>query len=222
MMLGVTWINSQVVFDGLIQGLALSVITFGIILIYRASRIINFAVGNMGVIGATLLALLVVQYHVPFWVALPVALVTGLALGAIVDATVIRRLRKSPRCRPGRHHRHCTDRRGDRLQAPAAHESQSALPECDQRGLDGGRRAGTRIGPLDPDHRPRGPGRPDLVPRPDHHRPDGQGLRQQPPAGPAVRHQPEICLDLGLGAGRRALHPFDRPDRGPVWVRPGT
>jgi ABC-type branched-subunit amino acid transport system ATPase component/ABC-type branched-subunit amino acid transport system permease subunit len=97
MMLGVTWVNSQVVFDGLIQGLALSVITFGIILIYRASRIINFAVGNMGVIGATLLSLLVVQYHVPFWVALPVALVTGLALGAIVDATVIRRLRKSPR-----------------------------------------------------------------------------------------------------------------------------
>jgi branched-subunit amino acid ABC-type transport system permease component len=66
-------------------------------LIYRASRIINFAVGNMGVIGATLLSLLVVQYHVPFWVALPVALVTGLVLGAIVDATVIRRLRKSPR-----------------------------------------------------------------------------------------------------------------------------
>jgi ABC-type branched-subunit amino acid transport system ATPase component/ABC-type branched-subunit amino acid transport system permease subunit len=97
MMLGVTWINSQVVFDGLIQGLALSVITFGIILIYRASRIINFAVGNMGVIGATLLSLLVVQYHVPFWVALPVALVTGLVLGAIVDASVIRRLRKSPR-----------------------------------------------------------------------------------------------------------------------------
>jgi ABC-type branched-subunit amino acid transport system ATPase component/ABC-type branched-subunit amino acid transport system permease subunit len=97
MMLGVTWINSQVVFDGLIQGLAISVITFGIILIYRASRIINFAVGNMGVIGAGLLALLVVQYHVPFWVALPVALVTGLVLGAVVDATVIRRLRKSPR-----------------------------------------------------------------------------------------------------------------------------
>jgi ABC-type branched-subunit amino acid transport system ATPase component/ABC-type branched-subunit amino acid transport system permease subunit len=97
MMLGVTWVNSQVVFNGLIQGLALSVITFGIILIYRASRIINFAVGNMGVIGATLLSLLVVQYHVPFWVALPVALVTGLVLGAAVDATVIRRLRKSPR-----------------------------------------------------------------------------------------------------------------------------
>jgi ABC-type branched-subunit amino acid transport system ATPase component/ABC-type branched-subunit amino acid transport system permease subunit len=96
-MLGATWINSQIVFDGLIQGLAISVIAVGVILVYRASRIINFAVGNMGVIGATLLSLLVVQYHVPFGVALGVALVTGLVLGAVVDATVIRRLRKSPR-----------------------------------------------------------------------------------------------------------------------------
>ncbi len=96
-MLGVTWINSQIAFDGLVQGLAISVIAVGVILVYRASRIINFAVGNMGVIGATLLSLLVVQYHVPFWAALVVALVTGLALGAIVDATIIRRLRKSPR-----------------------------------------------------------------------------------------------------------------------------
>jgi ABC-type branched-subunit amino acid transport system ATPase component/ABC-type branched-subunit amino acid transport system permease subunit len=97
MMLGVTWINGQIVFDGLIQGLAIAVIAVGVVLVYRATKIINFAVGNMGVVGATLLSLLVIQYHVPFWVALAVALVTGLAFGAIVDTTVIRRLRKSPR-----------------------------------------------------------------------------------------------------------------------------
>ena len=96
-MLAVTWLNSQIVFDGVIQGLAIAVIAVGVVLVYRATKIINFAVGNMGVVGAALLALLVVQYHVPFWVALGVAIVTGLAFGAIVDATVIRRLRKSPR-----------------------------------------------------------------------------------------------------------------------------
>ena len=96
-MLAVSWINSQVVFDGLVQGLAIAVIAVGVVLVYRATRIINFAVGNMGVVGAALLSLLVVQYHVPFWVALGVALVTGLAFGALVDTTVIRRLRKSPR-----------------------------------------------------------------------------------------------------------------------------
>jgi len=96
MMLAVS-INSQVVFSGLVQGLAIAVIAVGVVLVYRATRIINFAVGNMGVVGAALLSLLVVQYHVPFWVALGVALVTGLAFGALVDVTVIRRLRRSPR-----------------------------------------------------------------------------------------------------------------------------
>ena len=96
-MLAVSWINNQVVFQGVVEGLAIAVIAVGIVLVYRATRIINFAVGNMGVVGAALLSLLVVQYHVPFWVALGVALVTGLAFGALVDATVIRRLRKSPR-----------------------------------------------------------------------------------------------------------------------------
>jgi ABC-type branched-subunit amino acid transport system ATPase component/ABC-type branched-subunit amino acid transport system permease subunit len=97
MMLGVAWVNSQIVFDGLIQGMALAVIAVGVVLVYRATRIINFAVGNMGVVAATLLSLLVVQYHVPFLLALLIALVVGLVFGAVVDATVIRRLRKSPR-----------------------------------------------------------------------------------------------------------------------------
>jgi ABC-type branched-subunit amino acid transport system ATPase component/ABC-type branched-subunit amino acid transport system permease subunit len=95
--LGVTWINNQVIFDGLVEGLAISVITVGVVLVYRATRIINFAVGNMGVVAATLLSLLVVQYHVSFWVAFFIALTAGLVLGALVDMTVIRRLRKSPR-----------------------------------------------------------------------------------------------------------------------------
>ncbi len=96
-MLAVSWINSQIVFDGVVQGLGISVIAIGVVLVYRATRIINFAVGNMGVVGAALLSLLVVQYHMPFWVGLVVALLVGLAFGAIVDLAIIRRLRKSPR-----------------------------------------------------------------------------------------------------------------------------
>jgi ABC-type branched-subunit amino acid transport system ATPase component/ABC-type branched-subunit amino acid transport system permease subunit len=96
-MLAVSWLNSQIVFDGIVQGLAISVIAVGVVLVYRATRIINFAVGNMGVVGAAVLSLLVVQYHVPFWVGFAVALLVGLAFGAIVDMAIIRRLRKSPR-----------------------------------------------------------------------------------------------------------------------------
>jgi ABC-type branched-subunit amino acid transport system ATPase component/ABC-type branched-subunit amino acid transport system permease subunit len=96
-MLAVSWVNSQIVFDGVVQGLGISVIAVGVVLVYRATKIINFAVGNMGVVGAAVLSLLVVQYHVPFWVALVVALLLGLAFGAVVDLAIIRRLRKSPR-----------------------------------------------------------------------------------------------------------------------------
>lgn len=96
-MLAVGWVNSQIVWDGLIQGLAIALIAVGVVLVYRATRIINFAVGYMGVIGAALLALLVVQYHVPYWVALVIALIAGLAFGAVIELSVIRRLRNAPR-----------------------------------------------------------------------------------------------------------------------------
>jgi ABC-type branched-subunit amino acid transport system ATPase component/ABC-type branched-subunit amino acid transport system permease subunit len=96
-MLAVGWLNSQVVYDGVIQGLAIAVIAVGVVLVYRATRIINFAVGNMGVVGAAVLSLLVLQYGVPFWAALAIALLIGLVFGAAVEMTVIRRLKNAPR-----------------------------------------------------------------------------------------------------------------------------
>src|SRR5580704_17127509 len=96
-MLAVSWISSQIVFDGAIQGLAIAVIATGVVLVYRATRIINFAVGNMGVVGAVTLSLLILQYGVPFWLALVIALLIGLAFGAIVETTVVRRLKNAPR-----------------------------------------------------------------------------------------------------------------------------
>ena len=66
-------------------------------LIYRATRIINFAVGAMGLVGAVTLSLLTIQYHVPFWAAFALALVIGLVFGAIMEIAVVRRLRTAPR-----------------------------------------------------------------------------------------------------------------------------
>src|SRR6516165_8104795 len=96
-MLAVGWVNSQIVFDGIVQGLAIAVIAVGVVLVYRATRIINFAVGNMGVVGAVTLSLLTLQYGVPFWPALLLAVLIGLVFGAAVEMTVIRRLKNAPR-----------------------------------------------------------------------------------------------------------------------------
>ncbi len=91
------WVTKQVVFDGIVSGLVIGLVALGIVLVYRATRVINFAVGNMGLVAASLFALLVVQYHLPFWVALPVVIVAGVVFAVIVEMGVIRRLSAAPR-----------------------------------------------------------------------------------------------------------------------------
>ena len=92
-----TWITSQLVFNGLIAGLEIGLLAMGIVLIYRSTRVINFAVGNMGLVGASLLALLVIEYDIPFWLAAIGSLIVGTLFGTIMELVVIRRLFFAPR-----------------------------------------------------------------------------------------------------------------------------
>ena len=46
----------------------------GIVLVYRSSRVINFAVGDIGVPAAALLAVMVGKHGWPYWPSLIVAL----------------------------------------------------------------------------------------------------------------------------------------------------
>ena len=85
-------VTRQLVLDGVVNGLVIGLIAMGLVLVYRSTRVINFAVGSMGVVSASVLVLLVVNYQVPFWLALAVALVIGIATGAAVDLVVVRRL----------------------------------------------------------------------------------------------------------------------------------
>jgi ABC-type branched-subunit amino acid transport system ATPase component/ABC-type branched-subunit amino acid transport system permease subunit len=96
-LLASAWITKQVVFDGLVNGLVIGLVAIGIVLIYRATRVINFAVGNMGLVAAGLFSLLVVQYHVPFWVGLPLAVALGILFAIVIEMAVIRRLFTAPR-----------------------------------------------------------------------------------------------------------------------------
>ena len=91
------WLTSQLVFNGLVNGLVTGLLAMGLVLVYRSTRVVNLAVGNMGLVGASLLALLVLNYHFPFWLALALSLATGTLFGAVVDLLVVRRLFSSPR-----------------------------------------------------------------------------------------------------------------------------
>ena len=92
-----TWITNQLVFNGVVSGLLFGLLAMGIVLIYRSTRVINFAVGNMGLVGASFLALLVVNFGVPFWLAAIAALVLGTLFGAVMELVVVRRLFFAPR-----------------------------------------------------------------------------------------------------------------------------
>ena len=96
MLAGIT-ITRQVVYDGFVDGLSIGLLALGVVLIYRSSRVINFAVGALGAFSASLLALLVIQYHWNFWPAAIVAILAGAAFAAAVELTVITRLFRAPR-----------------------------------------------------------------------------------------------------------------------------
>ena len=86
-----------VVVRGMLIGGLTALISFGIALIYRANRIINFAQGDLGAAPAATAVLLIVGPGLPYFVALPAALVIAVVLGGLVEFLVIRRFFKAPR-----------------------------------------------------------------------------------------------------------------------------
>lgn len=82
---------------GLITGLLYSLVAVGLILIYRANRIINFAQGEIGAVSATLAVLLILVDHVPYLLALGVAVAGAAVSGATVEILVVRRFASAPR-----------------------------------------------------------------------------------------------------------------------------
>ena len=82
---------------GAITGLAYGLLGVGVVLVYRTNRIINFAHGEMGAFGAAIFGYAVVEWHLPYWIALPFGLALGGLVAAAAETAVIRRLRRAPR-----------------------------------------------------------------------------------------------------------------------------
>ena len=91
------WTTRQLWFDGVVNGMVLGLLALGVVLVYRSTRVINLAVGNMGLPATGLMALLVINYDFSYWLALPIALMVGIAVGAMIERAVIRRLFEAPR-----------------------------------------------------------------------------------------------------------------------------
>ena len=89
-------LSGPVIVLGAITGMVYGILAVGLVLVYRSTRIINFAHGQIGAFGAALLGVAVVRWHVPYWVAFPGALAVSAGVGSGAEAVVVRRLRKAP------------------------------------------------------------------------------------------------------------------------------
>ena len=82
---------------GLVISSLTALLAFGLVLIYRSHRVINFAQADLGAVPASLCVSLVVLRGWSYWVAVPLALVLAVLLGSAVEFLVIRRFARAPR-----------------------------------------------------------------------------------------------------------------------------
>ncbi len=81
--------------NGLVLGAVFAAFALTLVLIYRATRIINFGQGAMAMF-STYLALQVIQAGYSYWLALPLALVSGFVIGGVVERVVVRPVEQGP------------------------------------------------------------------------------------------------------------------------------
>ena len=85
----------QVIISGISQGLIYGLIALGFVLIYKATETVNFAQGELMMLGA-FLGLTVVTVGLPYWVALPVAFAGMWLVGMLLERAVLRPILGQP------------------------------------------------------------------------------------------------------------------------------
>jgi branched-chain amino acid transport system permease protein len=82
---------------GVVFGALYALIGMGLILVYRANRIINFAQAQLGSVPAVVALLLIAKRGLPWVIAFPLAIIGALLLGGAVEVGLIRRFSQAPR-----------------------------------------------------------------------------------------------------------------------------
>src|SRR5258708_26783715 len=81
--------------EGLSAGMIYAAIALSLVLIWRGTRVLNYSQGAMAML-TSFIALEVVYATGNYWLAFVVALISGLALGAVVERIVVRQVTGKP------------------------------------------------------------------------------------------------------------------------------
>ena len=80
----------QLLVNGIIIGTLYGVVAMSFVLIYKATKVVNFAQGEFLLIGAWMCWWVLTDLQLPFWIGFPVALVFMTLFGIILQVVVLR------------------------------------------------------------------------------------------------------------------------------------
>src|SRR5246127_1808656 len=80
----------QLLVNGLVVGTLYGVVAMSFVLIYKATQVVNFAQGELLLIGAWVSWALLTKFQVPFWLGMPLTLVFMFVFGIAVQVVILR------------------------------------------------------------------------------------------------------------------------------------
>lgn len=86
----------QLLINGLAVGCIYGLVALGFVLIYKAGEVVNFAQGEMMMLGAFVAFTLIVQFGFNYWIGLVLAVAAMAVFGGLLDMVVVRRIIGQP------------------------------------------------------------------------------------------------------------------------------
>ena len=80
----------QLLVNGLVVGTLYGVVAMSFVLIYKATQVVNFAQGELLLIGAWVCWAMLTKYQVPFWLGMPITLVFMFVFGIAIQIMILR------------------------------------------------------------------------------------------------------------------------------------
>lgn len=87
----------QVLVFGLVKGSTYSLLALGVVLVFRGSKVLNFAQGEIGTASLFVAWFCVSDHHLPYWVGALAAIATATVVGLAFEFFVVRRMTHAPR-----------------------------------------------------------------------------------------------------------------------------
>ncbi len=86
----------DITYSGISMGTIYALVALGFVLIYKSSGILNFAQGELCMVGAFICYYFATKLDVPYLIAFIIAIAIGSVLGALIDVLVFRKLVGEP------------------------------------------------------------------------------------------------------------------------------